>query len=120
MPNCSNTVGQHDKQKNKNKQVCYAHRKSRKNEVDKWKLFSGCANKDSHYGFPCVCTNILDSATLDINHIDGDNMNRDLSNIEILCKMCHTMVTIQNEHHLQPKISRRAKLAPTGLFEWEA
>lgn len=116
MPNCYNTVGQHDKSKNKNKQVCHAHRKSKKYEVDRWKLQQGCANKDSHYGFPCVCHEILDPAQLDINHIDGNNNNRDSKNIEVLCKMCHTMVTLRSEHHLQPKESRRAKIAETGLF----
>lgn len=118
MPNCHNTVGQHDKAKNKNKQVCDPHRKTRKHEVDKWKSHCGCANRDGHYGFPCVCTTILDPATLDINHIDGNNMNRNPSNIEVLCKMCHTLVTIRNEHHLQPKASRRIKLADTDLFDW--
>jgi hypothetical protein len=116
IPNCHNTVGQH--KPGKNKQVCSAHRTHRKNETDKWKMDNGCSNKDGHYGFPCVCSVILDPATLDINHIDGNNMNRDTSNIEILCKMCHTMVTLMNEHHLQPSPSdRRPKIYdPNGLF----
>ena len=38
MPNCNNTVGQHSKRTNKNKQVCSAHRTHKKGEVDKWKL----------------------------------------------------------------------------------
>jgi hypothetical protein len=106
FPNCTTTVGQHSKIKNTNKQVCEAHRKSRKHEVDKWKLNNGCNNKDGHYGFPCVCSTILDSATIDINHIDGDNLNRTESNIETLCKMCHTVVTIRNGHHTKkPKRS---------------
>jgi 5-methylcytosine-specific restriction endonuclease McrA len=61
---------------------------------------------------------IIDPATLDINHIDGNNGNRDPSNIEILCKMCHSVVTIRNEHHKQPTPSRRAKLEKTDLFEF--
>jgi len=118
MPNCSNTVGQHSKTKNTSKQVCSAHRTNRKNEVDKWKMQQGCANHDGHYGFPCVCSTILDPATLDINHIDGNNGNRDPSNIEVLCKMCHTKVTIHNEHHLQARPDRRVKIVETGLFDF--
>jgi hypothetical protein len=119
MPNCSNTVGQHNKGKNTNKQVCSAHRGHRKHEVDTWKMNQGCANRDGHYGFPCVCSTILDAATLDINHIDGHNGNRDPSNIEVLCKMCHTMVTLRNQHHLQPRPDRRLKIAQTGLFSFD-
>jgi len=114
VPNCCNTVGQHSKKKNK--QVCEPHRKKRKGEVDKWKMDQGCANRDGHYGFPCVCKDILDPVTLDINHIDGNNDNRDPSNIEVLCAMCHRLVTIRNEHHLQPNADRKATYADTGLF----
>lgn len=123
MPNCYNTVGQHSSALNKNKQVCATHRGNRKNEVDDWKLRSGCSNKDSHYGFPCVSTYILDPCQIDINHIDGNNDNRDPSNIECLCAMCHRLVTIRNEHHIQTKASRRPVFDEslnkifTGLFE---
>jgi hypothetical protein len=116
MPSCSNTVGQHSKKTNKNKQVCSAHRTHRKNEVDKWKLNQGCVNKDGHYGFPCVCSVIIESATLDINHIDGNNNNRDPKNIEVLCKMCHTTATLRNEHHLSHKNKRTTKIVDTVLF----
>jgi hypothetical protein len=119
MPQCNNTVGQHSKTKNKNKQVCEAHRKTRKNEVDKWKLQQGCANHDGHYCFPCVSSTIIEPATLDINHKDGNNNNRDPSNIEVLCAMCHRTVTLREEHHLnQTKEDRRTKLAETGLFDF--
>jgi hypothetical protein len=116
MPNCHNTVGQHSKQKNVNKQVCSAHRNSRKNEVDKWKMDAGCANKNGKYGFPCTATEILDPVQLDINHVDGNNDNRDEKNVEVLCCLCHRMVTLREEHHKQPKQSRRAKIVDTGLF----
>jgi hypothetical protein len=118
MPNCPNTVGQHSKTRNTSKQVCSAHRTNRKNEVDKWKMQQGCANHNGHYGFPCVCSTILDPATLDINHIDGNNGNRDPSNIEVLCKMCHTKVTMNSGHHLQARPDRRLKIADTGLFDF--
>lgn len=117
MPNCCNTVGQHSKELNKNKQVCEQHRRSKKHEVDDWKLSQGCANKDGHYGFPCVCSSINNPATLDINHIDGDNGNRDPKNIEVLCKMCHTKVTLQEKHYLSIRPNRRAVFVDTGLFE---
>lgn len=117
MPNCHNTVGEH--KSNKSKQVCSSHRKQRKDEVDAFKLQSGCANSDGlRYGFACVCSNIFHPATLDINHIDGNNLNRDPANIEVLCKMCHTVVTLNQEHHLQTKKStRRVKVVNNGIFE---
>jgi hypothetical protein len=116
MPSCNNTVGQHSKAKNTNKQVCEAHRKTRKHEVDKWKMDNGCSNKDGKYIFPCVSKTILHPATLEINHIDGNNGNRNPENIEVLCAMCHRMVTLHNNHHLQPRPDRRAKIPDTGLF----
>jgi len=119
MPSCCNTVGQHSKRLNKNMQVCSAHRKHKKHEVDKWKMSQGCANKNGKYAFPCVCSTILDPATLDINHIDGTNSNRDPSNIEVLCKMCHTVVTLREEHHLgKTKSKRTASLEDTNLFDF--
>jgi 5-methylcytosine-specific restriction endonuclease McrA len=102
LPHCSRKVGYHKAHKNgthQNKQVCNYHRKAGKHEVDAWKMSQGCANKDAHYGFACVSMDILHPATLDINHIDGNNLNRNPENIEVLCKMCHTVVTIQEGHH---------------------
>lgn len=116
MPNCNKTVGQHSKKNNKNKQVCAAHRKKRKHEVDKWKMDQGCSNT-GQYGFPGCDSTIADPCQLDINHIDGNNDNRDEKNIEVLCANCHRVVTVRNEHHLQPTSSRRAKINdPNGLF----
>lgn len=115
LPSCSNTVGQHDKAKNVNKQLCEAHRKSKKIEADKWKLNQGC-NNTGQYGFPCTTSEIIDSCQLDINHIDGNNNNRNPSNIEVLCSNCHRVVTIRNEHHKQANNTRKPKYAKTGLF----
>lgn len=120
FPGCNRTVGQHSKKYNKNKTVCSAHRKQRKHEVDKWKMDKGCNNRDGHYGFPCVCKNILDPATLDINHISGDNSDRDEKNIEVLCKMCHTLVGLRNNHHLTPAPNRLPIYVDTGLFDLDA
>ena len=115
MPSCHNTVGEH--KPGKNKQVCNMHRTTRKHEVDEWKLSQGCANKTGKYGFKCVCSEIIDPATLDINHIDGNNFNRDPANVEVLCKMCHTTATILQEHHLTTGGDRRVHIEdPNRLF----
>jgi len=118
MPWCNNTVGEH--RPGRNKQVCSAHRTHKKHEVDHFKMSQGCANHDNHYGFLCFCqTTILDPQQLDINHIDGNNLNRSPENVEVLGVMCHRLVTKRYEHHLIPNYdNRRAKLASTGLFEF--
>lgn len=116
FPTCGNTVGQHSKALNKNKQVCEQHRTTRKGEVDRWKLAQGCANHAGHYGFLCSCPTILDPVQLDINHIDGNNDNRDPSNVEVLCAMCHRMVTKLGDHHLSSNTKRTPVFADTGLF----
>lgn len=118
MPNCHNTVGQHNTSKNVNKQVCSSHRSKRKKEVEKWKMDQGCNNSDGHYGFACVTKVVLDPCQLDINHIDGNNDNRLENNIEVLCAMCHRMVTMREQHYKQPKASRRFKpdIKAAGLF----
>lgn len=114
FPSCNNTVGFHRVNKDGkgmlNKQVCEYHRHAGKPEIDRWKLDQGCANKDAHYGFACVCINIPHPATLDINHKDGNNLNRDPQNIEILCKMCHTTVTVNEKHHI-PSGERKWKIS---------
>jgi hypothetical protein len=119
IPSCDKTAGQHCKIKNNNKQVCSAHRTTKKYIVDNWKMEQGCANKDGHYGFECVCYTIIAPETLDINHIDGNNNNRDPSNIEVLCKMCHTVVTMKFNHHKTTKTPRESVNADTGLFDWD-
>lgn len=98
--------------------MCNYHRTKGKQEVDRWKMNKGCNNSDSHYGFPCVSTVILVAETLDVNHIDGNNDNRHETNIEVLCKMCHSRVTTLNGHHL-PKKSRVMKpIINIDLFEF--
>lgn len=116
FPTCNNTVGQHSKALNTNKQVCEQHRGAKKGEIDRWKISKGCANQSGHYGFMCSSTNILDPVQLDINHIDGNNDNRDSTNVEVLCAMCHRMVTKLSNHHLSTKSSRTPEFADTGLF----
>ena len=96
------------------KNCCDSHRKERKYQVDDWKMKEGCSNVDAHHGFKCTAT-IFGPEQLDINHIDGNRHNNDPKNKEILCKNCHSRVTIQNGHHLN-RYNYGAKL-PSELFE---
>ena len=106
LPNCINRVGYHKSGKNvsgtlnaKWKMFCEPHRTTkRKVEVEKWKLRQGCANVDKHYGFACGSIVTL-SAQLDINHKNGDRYLNTSANLECLCKICHTRVTLENKHH---------------------
>lgn len=107
LPGCTATVGQHSKVKNKNKTFCAAHRTTKKAEADKFKMDRGCENVNGKYEFNCVCSHVRVPESLDINHIDGNNDNRDPSNIEVLCRMCHSEITIKQEHHLSSKKGSR-------------
>lgn len=108
VPNCANHVSYHTVKANKTndgisvkwKAVCEKHRRGiGKDLVDRWKMNEGCANVGGKYGFTCT-SRIHDPAQLQINHIDGNNLNRDEDNIEILCGNCHAVVTQQNRHYL--------------------
>jgi 5-methylcytosine-specific restriction endonuclease McrA len=100
LPSCSNKSAYHNAKGMvaKWKMFCEAHRKSQKIEVDNWKLNQGCENVDGRHGFHCNYT-VLCSAQLDINHIDGNRHNADPSNLEVLCRNCHAIVTVEHEHH---------------------
>ena len=52
-----------------------------------------CSNADGHLNFPC-CTNFKlippdITGITEIDHINGDNKNNDLSNLQELCVACH-------------------------------
>ena len=105
-PGCNNKVGYHKKYTKENgtlgakwKSCCEFHRTDQKLAMDKFKMKSGCANVDAHYGFKCT-SNITNPGQLDINHIDGNRHNNSPENREVLCKVCHQQVTIDNGHHL--------------------
>lgn len=100
LPGCKNLVSYHKKKGNsyKWKMFCEDHRNARKFEVDAWKLNQGCANIDAHHGFKCT-SHITDASQLDVNHVDGDRNNQQDTNLEILCKVCHQRVTVDNGHH---------------------
>lgn len=97
---------------------CGKHRENKRFKfiADRWKLQQGCVNQDGRYGgVPCSST-IISAGQLDINHIDGNNLNRDSTNIEVICSNCHHVATIQNNHHLRQDYKRSLDFAETGLF----
>lgn len=124
LPNCDKGVGYHRTQNRsffegisiRWKTVCEKHRNKQTGKplVDRWKLQQGCSNYLGKYG--CIpCTSIItDPSQLEINHIDGNNTNRDESNIEVLCSNCHRLATIEQNHHL-PKIGKN-KIGNKELF----
>lgn len=97
------------------KTFCERHRNKFKFIADRWKMNQGCANKDGRYGIPCTSL-IASAGQLQVNHIDGNNHNRDSSNIEVLCGNCHQTATIQGGHHLNQEYRRTLDFAETGLF----
>lgn len=56
---------------------------------------SYCENADGRLGVPCTATN-LNSAQLELDHIDGNHLNNDPSNVQTLCKNCHSKKSIQS------------------------
>jgi 5-methylcytosine-specific restriction endonuclease McrA len=118
MPGCCNLVAYHKKKGTnfKWKMFCEPHRDPAqlKGEADRWKLSQGCSNTDAHHGFKCT-SHITDASQLDINHIDGDRRNQEPDNLEILCKVCHQRVTVDNYHHTT-RYTNRVVLNPR-LFE---
>lgn len=122
FPGCNNNVDYHNRYSKSNnsgygfkwKQACNYHRGAGKPEFDRWKLESGCANKDAHYGFACT-TNITSTSQIDVNHIDGNKLNTDSDNIECLCKVCHARVTVESGHN-QNRYTYQVRLNP-ALWE---
>lgn len=117
LPGCQTLVAYHKKVGNtyRWKMFCEPHRNSKKHEVDVWKLSRGCENTDAHHGF--ICTSYITGASqLDVNHKDGDRHNQDPNNLEILCKVCHMRVTIDNHHHIT-RYTNQTYLDPK-LFEY--
>lgn len=121
LPDCTNRVGYHKKYNRAGqspgyrwKMFCNFHRGAGKVVVDSWKLKQGCANTDAHHGFKCT-SHITGPEQLDINHIDGDRHNNNSENLECLCGVCHSRVTIDNGHYLN-RYSNQVELNP-DLFE---
>lgn len=73
-----------------------------------------CENIDGRFGFKCTTTIIMD-AQLTVDHIDGDNKNNNLSNLQTLCFDCHVIKTNVNG-------DRQKNYRPTEeqrLLRWE-
>ena len=95
--------------------VCEYHRKTGKAAVDKWKMDTGCENKDFRHGFLCT-SHITAPNQLEVNHRDGNRHNQNPENLEILCGVCHRRVTLDNQHH-KTRYSNQVIL-DTNLFEF--
>ena len=50
---------------------------------------SYCENRDGRWGFKCRYK-IRHPAQLQVDHIDGNHINNDISNLQTLCANCHT------------------------------
>ena len=51
-----------------------------------------CENVDGRLGFKCT-TSIMWKGMLDVDHMDGNPSNNDISNLQTLCKCCHAYKT---------------------------
>lgn len=54
-----------------------------------------CSNKDGHLGFPCLIkwskVPKWAKGMTEIDHIDGDNSNNSIDNLQELCPICHKL-----------------------------
>lgn len=96
-PDCTNQVGYHKGYEKldgtrtwKWKTFCDAHRTYLRFEVDEWMQTIGCENKQGYLGWFCRDPN---TASLTIDHHDGDKLNTSRSNLKILCANCHNQKT---------------------------
>jgi len=125
LPNCHQKVGYHRIKALKRsdgfsivwKNLCEKHRTGiGKDLVDRWKLLQGCCNQNGKYGLACTSV-ISDPGQLQINHIDGNNANRNDNNIEVICGNCHTLATKINKHHMPNRNDRHSAIGNPDLFE---
>jgi 5-methylcytosine-specific restriction endonuclease McrA len=52
-----------------------------------------CENIDGRFGFTCTTTILITKVQLHVDHIDGDNTNDEVSNLQTLCADCHAIKT---------------------------
>lgn len=60
-----------------------------------------CENIDGRLGFKCT-TNIHWPGMLDIDHINGDPYNHNVTNLQTLCKCCHSYKSWKNQDYATP------------------
>ena len=82
-----------------------------------------CENIDSRLGFKCTTTIVAPNWQLEVDHIDGNNNNHEIENLQTFCKCCHAYKTMVNEENL-PMFKRKKfledlhykQLAEVGYF----
>ncbi len=52
-----------------------------------------CENVDSRLGFKCTTTIVDVEYQLEVDHLDEDHTNDDISNLQTLCACCHRIKT---------------------------
>jgi hypothetical protein len=59
-----------------------------------------CENIDGRLGFKCTTTIMAPNWQIEVDHIDGDPNNNDVSNLQSLCNCCHRYKTMLHEENL--------------------
>ena len=62
-----------------------------------------CENVDSRFGYKCTA-HIPYSGALELDHIDGNQVNNKLNNIQTLCKVCHSYKSHKNEDYKKGRL----------------
>lgn len=87
-----------------------------------------CNNTDGHLGFECMINwNKMpewSKGMTEVDHIDGDHTNNDISNLDELCPICHKLKgqlsgDYNNQKHSHPRVTygRVGKTVFDQLFE---
>jgi len=66
-----------------------------------------CENKDARLGYECTA-HIPYPGVLELDHIDGDRCNNIISNIQTLCKNCHSYKSHLNNDFKKNKNKKTA------------
>jgi hypothetical protein len=83
--------------------LCSSHHKAKYRMADwDYKIYRKdyCENIDGRIGYKCTSTIVMD-AQLTVDHIDGDNENNQLNNLQTLCFNCHAVKTRINGDNLR-------------------